>query len=94
MRDISSGGIAFEYISIAELTPESMISIIITCDRISFYLPDIPCKIVYVTNINTGNPSCAESRLRRCGLQYATLDIRMKEKLSLLLCNEVTMHFV
>lgn len=92
IRDISKGGIAFEYISFEEIKLESKIMLTIASNKIPFYLPDISCKIIYVTQKNHDAEPFRENRIRRCGVQYEKLDLKMKEKLAILLCKEFVSH--
>ncbi|MFH0726735.1 MAG: PilZ domain-containing protein [Pseudomonadota bacterium] len=88
VKDISKGGIAFEFISFEEIQLESKIELILASDKIPFYLPDIACKIIYVTPKNNGGQPFGENRIRRCGVQYEKLNARMNEKLTILLCKD------
>jgi hypothetical protein len=88
IRDVSKGGIAFEYISFEEVKPGSTIRLILASDKIPFYLPDVVCKIIYATPKSNGNQPDGENRITRCGVQYEKLDIKMEEKLSTLLCKQ------
>ena len=69
VKDISEGGLAFEYIFNGKQNPgSSEIDILVSGDR--FYLPRIPSKIVY------DMPIVEEYRTfkkRRCGLQFGDL---------------------
>jgi len=88
VRDISKGGISFEYISFEEIALESKIELIMASDKIPFYLPDIKCKIIHITPKNNSDHAVRDYQIRRCGVQYERLDARMNEKLTILLCKD------
>jgi hypothetical protein len=75
IKDISLGGLAFEYIS--EMSPDqdsSQIDIFLVGDV--FHMYNIPCQVIY----DIPNPSHPEnigpikvSPVKRCGIQFGTL---------------------
>ncbi len=87
VKDISKGGMAFEYIPVEGYKPKAKIELILAGDQIPFYLPDIPCKITYDIKINNKASIFKGPSTRLCGVQYQKLDTGMKEKLWLLLKN-------
>lgn len=75
IKDISMGGLAFEYISAQDTDGDtSRIDIFIIGDV--FHLPDIPCEVVYdvphplpLKNLE----SIKRSPTRRCGVQFGEM---------------------
>jgi c-di-GMP-binding flagellar brake protein YcgR len=47
IKDISEGGMAFVYIPYENYKPIQKVRLILAGYKIPFYLPDIPCKIIY-----------------------------------------------
>ncbi len=88
VKDISNGGIAFEYIPIDGCEPKPEIRLILTGDTFPFYLPDIPCKTIYDIKVNKNGRPFKGTGTQRCGVQYEKLDPEIQEKLSDLLRNE------
>jgi len=90
LKDISEGGMAFEYIPNDGCEPKPEIRLILTGDEVPFYLPDIPCKTIYAVEVDK-NSRASKQRigLHRCGVQYEKLDPEMQEKLTFLLSSEV-----
>jgi c-di-GMP-binding flagellar brake protein YcgR len=89
VKDISKGGMAFEYIPVEGYKPKPKIELILAGDQIPFYLPDMSCKTIYDIKINNNVSTFRGSETRLCGVQYEKLETGMKEKLKLLLSSEV-----
>ena len=89
VRDISKGGMAFEYTPMEECEPKPEISLILMGDAIPFYLPDMPCKTVYDIKVDKNDRPFKGTGNRRCGVQYENLDSEMQEKLEFLLSSEL-----
>lgn len=88
VKDISKGGMAFEYVPIDECEPKPEIRLILAGDAFPFYLPDISCKTIYDIKANKNDRPFKGTGTRRCGVQYEELDPEMQEKLVDLLSNE------
>ncbi|MFO7555478.1 MAG: PilZ domain-containing protein [Desulfobacterales bacterium] len=89
VRDISKGGMAFEYIPMEECEPKPEISLILMGDAVPFYLPDIPCMTIYSIKVNNTGRLGKGIQNRRCGVQYGNFDPEIQKKLADLLRNEV-----
>ncbi|MFO7555482.1 MAG: PilZ domain-containing protein [Desulfobacterales bacterium] len=89
VKDISSGGMAFEYTQIEGCEPKPESSLILMGDAIPFYLPDLPCKTIYCTKVNNSGRLGRVLQKRRCGVQYEKLDPELQEKITDLLSSEV-----
>jgi hypothetical protein len=85
VKDVSQSGLAFEY------RPEEVdmdhlaeIDIVAHCpDR--FYLFGIPCRAVYDLKEIAENRTFTGTEIRRCGLQYKSLQKRQAENVERLL---------
>jgi len=89
VKDISKGGMSFEYTPLEECEPESEISVILTGETLPFYLPDIRCKTIYNIKVDKNDRSFKGTVKQRCGVQYEKLDPEMQEKLDFLLSSEI-----
>ncbi len=89
IKDINEGGMAFVYLSYENYKPIQKMKFILAGNKLPFYLPDIPCKIIYDIKINNSDRPFNGVRTRCCGVQYGKLDTNMKEKLAELLSSEV-----
>lgn len=85
IKNISLGGICLEY---CIYTANDGIGTTIEVDIFSqckdFYLPRIPCKIVYDTRIRH-YPSFIGMETKRCGLQFLELSERQRAQLDFFL---------
>jgi len=90
IKDISRGGLAFEYIAHeGQKRGSSEIDILITGDR--FYLPKIPSKKIYDIKIGEENEiSIDRLETRRCGLQFGELTEEQAAQLDFFLKNHTT----
>jgi c-di-GMP-binding flagellar brake protein YcgR len=89
VKDISKGGMSFEYTPIEGCEPKPEISLILMGDAITFYLPDIPCKTIYDIKVDKNDRPFKVTGNRRCGVQYEKPDSEMQEKLEFLLSSEL-----
>lgn len=89
VKDISNGGMAFEYTPIEGYEPKPKINLILMGDTIPFYLPDIPCKTIYNIKVDKNDRPFKSTHIRRCGVQYEKLDPEMIEKLAFLMSSQV-----
>ena len=86
VKDISEGGLAFEYISLeTQNRSSSEIDIIVSINQ--FYLSRIPCKIIYEIDIVEEYISMER---RRCGLQFGGLTEEQAAKLDFFLKHHTT----
>jgi c-di-GMP-binding flagellar brake protein YcgR len=76
LKDISRSGLAFEYISGAEVDGEE-ISVDVFLTNAAFHLHDVACRIVYDIDFQSlpSNDRSPESlRTRRCGVRFLVMD--------------------
>jgi c-di-GMP-binding flagellar brake protein YcgR len=85
VKDISKGGMAFEYIPTEGCEPKSEIRLILAGDRFPFYFPDIFCKTIYNIKVNKNDGPFKGTAIRSCGVQYKKLNPEMQKKLMALL---------
>ena len=83
VKDISRGGLAYEYI-LYETKNKGSAEIDIFLSDHNFYLPRIPSKIIYDTK-KVENFQSVE--MRRCGVQFGDLTEEQAANLDLLLKN-------
>ena len=93
IKDISRGGLAFEYVAHeGQKRGSSEIDILITGDR--FYLPKIPSKKIYNIKIGEENEISIDRfdrfETRRCGLQFGELTEEQAAQLNFFLKNHTT----
>jgi hypothetical protein len=84
LKDVSSGGVAFEYAVLGEDEEilDSAVDIFASKpDR--FLLSRVPCRVVYDTK--TEKPTFGGIETRRCGLKFEHLSQKQSELLNLLL---------
>jgi len=89
VKDISRGGMSFEYTPSEECEPKPEISLILVGDAFPFYLPDLPCKTIYDIKVDKNHRPFKTTGIRRCGVQYTKLDPEMQEKLEFLLSSDL-----
>lgn len=92
VKDISYGGMAFEYTPINDCKMGPEITFILMADKIPFYLSDIPCKIIHDTKDCTIEESFKGTGPRRCGVQFDKLNTVMKEQLTFLLNSDLILQ--
>ncbi len=78
VHDVGSDGLSFEYISEDSLEnhPELnlmrvLVDVFVTNDE--FYLPQLPCRVVYEMTVFQGAGRVGDLRVRRCGLKFLAL---------------------
>ena len=84
IKNISRGGLAFEYLCDEGCKEDSSeLDIFLSGNR--FYLPKMPCKVVY--DFQTGEDLTPMSTFqdRRCGMQFGELTEEQESKLRLFL---------
>ena len=94
VKDISVGGVSFEYTKPAtDPTPDQeLVKPTILLYGNEFSLPEIPCRVVYDVSIDTPTERLVPSKFvaRRCGVQFTTLLEDQKMQLDLLVAKGVT----
>lgn len=89
IKDISRGGLAFEYIYSKGCEEESSaIDIFLSGDR--FYLPKMPCRVVNDLQIGEDLTSISNFQVRRCGVKFGQLTEEQERKLKLFLNTYLT----
>ena len=84
INDISRGGLAFEYIrSQGSKEESSAIDIFLSGDR--FYLPKMPCRVIYDLQIGEDLTSISDFQVRRSGVKFGQLTEKQEHKLKLFL---------
>ena len=91
IKDISKGGMSFEYTPSEECEPKPEIKLILAGDTLPFYLPDIPCKTIYDIKVEKNDRPFKITGTRRCGVLFEKRDSEMQEKLTFLFKSEVVM---
>ena len=90
IKDISGGGLAFEYIAY-EGQKEGSLGIDIFLSNNRFYLARLPCKIRYDIKIAERHKiSMDRIERRRCGLQFGELAEEQAAQLKFFLKNHTT----
>ena len=82
--DISIGGLAFRYIYKFEDCAQYNTRVTIFISKNGFYLPDLACRLIYDSPIQSNNSNTylkAPFRVNRCGLQFMTLTDYQLDKL-------------
>jgi hypothetical protein len=90
IKDISRGGLAFEYIALTTRGGDEMaIDIFLTGN--GFYLARVPCKVVYDTQVNKdGGDFQYLIDVRRCGVQFGDLTTDAADQLAYFIANYAT----
>ncbi|MDY0041351.1 MAG: PilZ domain-containing protein [Desulforhabdus sp.] len=88
IRDISQGGVAFEYTADRESKDEYYVEVDIFSTGKDFHLARIPCRVIYDAQIDS-YASFSNMITRRCGLQFDSLNQDQISKLSRL-CRSCT----
>ena len=85
IKDISQGGLSFEYIhkSGRECIPE-VIDIFSNSDEL-FFMPTVPCRKIYDTATVGETEPFSGLETRRCGLQYGPLTREQEKQIAELL---------
>ena len=88
IKDISKKGLACEYLNHMDFSNDlKEIEIDIFLVNGNFYMPMIPCKIIYdYKSLNSTSQNFNDViECRRCGINFKTLHDKHKQKLKLLL---------
>jgi len=88
-KDISKGGMSFEYTPSEECEPKPEISLILAGDAFPFYLPDIPCKTIYDIKVYKNDRPFKVNGIRCCGVKYEKPDSEIQEKLQFLMSSDI-----
>jgi hypothetical protein len=87
IKDISDNGLAIEYIT-SEPSEENSSTIDIFTSKDHFYLPKVPCHVVYDTKIFELYPIARGcSQKRRCGVQFGELTETQRNQIHFFLNN-------
>jgi hypothetical protein len=90
LKDVSSGGVAFEYPVFAEYSKVNEVEVdIFASEPAHIMLRNLPCRVVYDTRID--QPTVSGVETRRCGLKFEGLSLQHAEQLKLLL-NHCALH--
>ena len=74
LLDISRGGLCFQYMAKEYqnvATPSSDIDIFTSGSE--YYLPGVPCKVIYDADVTKKMASFIDVKYRRCGLKFLNL---------------------
>jgi len=82
LKDISEGGLGFEYVAGSGDEQSRTIEVDIVCGK-HFRLSRFPCKVAY--DIGADRPSSGSIGTRRCGLEFGRLSHQQADLLSLIL---------
>jgi len=82
LKDISEGGIGFEYVAGSNSTPSRKVEVDITCGK-NLRLSRLPCKVAYDNRIDRRSFKSEEKR--RCGLEFGRLSHEQADLLRLIL---------
>lgn len=84
----------FLYFSGEKLKQKTNAKIILAGDKISVYIPDVPCKIIHNHKAEKNNPPFKGIATRRIGVQFKNLDSEIKGKLAEILGSAAVLAFV
>lgn len=88
IKDISRGGLSFEYVAAHEGEKRDLLEIDIFVPGDRFYLPRLPYKIIYDMKIVLEYQTFPDGmERRRCGLQFGDLTENQAAELDLFLKN-------
>ena len=74
LKDISSSGLCFEYIAKGEVSPgRDSIEMDMFISGNGYYLPNVPCRLVYDVKKTKEMTFMVGLEYRRCGLQFTRL---------------------
>ncbi len=93
LKDISKGGLAFQYTTIAGEKPDTDSINIVAKSMDQFYLFDIACQIIYdMPTLEEGQSFTGSERKQR-GVKFVGLTENQQNKLELLLKNYTVQSF-
>jgi hypothetical protein len=81
LRDISNGGVGFEYVSDSQNGPPETVEVDIFCGK-QIRLSRVPCRVAY--DIGVDQPYSGGVGARRCGLEFGRLSDQQAALLSLI----------
>jgi hypothetical protein len=88
IRDISMGGISFEYVFYADSVQEDSHQIDIFITQNGFQLSDLPCEVVYDIPLRVSSTTLFITK--RCGLKFGDLSDVQSSQLKIFLENHTT----
>ena len=81
VTDISSGGMGIGYFSVENSQPKSEFKLILAGNKVSVYIPDIACKMIYDSTTEERDGRYMGAGARQCGVQFGKLNAETKKKL-------------
>jgi len=84
LKDISIGGLAFEYIDCTENFVQDFSRVAIFHSHNEFHLPNLMCRLIYNLAISTENEDPQFIRQyvnHRCAIQFGDITVRQREQL-------------
>jgi c-di-GMP-binding flagellar brake protein YcgR len=89
--DISRGGLCFQYLYLFKSNPSeggaASVKIDIFIINNGYYLPKVPCKLIYDVEKKEATSSPMSLGIRRCGLQFGELSKEQNRQMELYLNN-------
>lgn len=89
VTDISSHGMGFRYFSTEKFRQKPQTNIILAGEKVSVYIPDIPCNIIHDRKADEGERPFKGAATRLTGVKFDNLDLEMQEKLAEILNSAV-----
>ena len=83
LKNISQGGLAFQYGPIRSQKAESETIDIMAKSPDPFYLPGVACRTVYDISALVESRTFTGAVIRLCGVQFVRLNIEQRQKLAL-----------
>ena len=86
LLDISKGGLCFQYMSEEDQKGDgTLLKVDVFISQNGYYLPRVPCRVIYDTKIKKGMISTTGLKLRRCGLKFEGLTEEQADQIELYL---------
>ena len=90
LLNISSGGLCFQYMDEQDqIGHGALFKVEIFISQNGYYLPRVPCKVIYDARIKKGMVFTKGLEHRRCGLRFKDLTEEQTDKLEFYLKNHV-----
>ena len=91
LTDISSTGLCFEYLAKGEVAPgPNPIEMDMFISGNGYYLPNVPCRLIYDIKTKRGMTFMVGLEYRRCGLHFTRLSEAQMDQLEYYLTNHTT----
>ncbi|MEW6673790.1 MAG: PilZ domain-containing protein [Thermodesulfobacteriota bacterium] len=82
LMDISSSGLCFEYIAKGDAVPgPEALEMDMFISGNGYYLPNVPCRLVYDVRTERETSFMVGLEYRRCGLQFTRLSEKQMDRL-------------